>query len=597
MRPGTNASGSYAFDARNRIASRTRRASGLVDVSETFSYDTLGNLVSLGGEPQRFEHPDKPHALTSRSAKTYAYDASGNLARAGGRHFRFDSADRLVCIGSAAGQCNVLHVVYDADGERVAEQAGSTKRGFLGPEQIRTIAPGGVDESRLEITAFGERIAYTVIDARSNAAALFVFDFEVPPWMIALVPGAALLGCLALALRGGLLAGVARRPVSAGVTGLLIAAVAIPSPVFAGGGGASWQPTYRWVLSDALGSGLAVLDETGLLLHQTRFEPFGGVDEGEYHAASDLAPRRYFAGHPEQAETGLHYMNARWLDPETGTFLSVDPVVRDAANPQSLNGYAYAENNPIAFNDPTGACLPVSPCDGKWYGLLPYGAPVPSYAQVANPGYLAEFGVKPGMYAGDIGAVVAGQESSPVLGDLTSGAPVAGVSPVGPASPGGEVFAAIGGAASAAGSAIARVAEIMAWDFALAMVGIVGMVFGMAAGLIMGLQGLALLDVKMVGIGLSSSLWALVPRYGFWSGPYWGQPNLEAFGSWFGPYGEQNVIESATHQHDLDFRNPGADRRLIHDVWSRGDLGPFGQVYRVGLTALFGTRIALGGDD
>src|SRR5206468_3649502 len=65
----------------------------------------------------------------------------------------------------------------------------------------------------------------------------------------------------------------------------------------------------------------------------------------------------YFAGHPEQAETGLHYMNARWLDPETGSFASVDPVVAAVGDPQSFNAYAYARNNPIAAADPTGAFM------------------------------------------------------------------------------------------------------------------------------------------------------------------------------------------------------------------------------------------------
>jgi hypothetical protein len=57
------------------------------------------------------------------------------------------------------------------------------------------------------------------------------------------------------------------------------------------------------------------------------------------------------------------------------------------------------------------------------------------------------------------------------------------------------------------------------------------------------------------------------------------------------------VIEGATYRHDQNYRRPGADRQLIHDVWSRHDLGPYGQVYRGGLTALFGTGIALGMDD
>jgi hypothetical protein len=46
-------------------------------------------------------------------------------------------------------------------------------------------------------------------------------------------------------------------------------------------------------------------------------------------------------------------------DPVLGRFLSLDPVF-DPADPQSLNGYGYANGNPATFSDPTGlyACLP-----------------------------------------------------------------------------------------------------------------------------------------------------------------------------------------------------------------------------------------------
>jgi hypothetical protein len=159
------------------------------------------------------------------------------------------------------------------------------------------------------------------------------------------------------------------------------------------------------------------------------------------------------------------------------------------------------------------------------------------------------------------------------------------------------LFGATGDAVSAAGHLIARVAEIVAWDVALALVGAVGNVVGVAVGLLMAIEGVALLNPMMVQKGFESALWSLVPRYGFWSGPYWGQPNLDGLGFWFGPFSQQNVIEQATYQHDQVAAQPGADRALIRDVWSRNDLGPYGQLYRLGLTGLFGAGIAMGMDD
>jgi RHS repeat-associated protein len=590
--PGASATGSYSYDARNRIASRTRSAPGLPDAVDSFAYDALGNLVTNAGETQRFEHPTKPHALTSRGAVRYEYDASGNLAQAGGRYFRFDSANRLVCVGSGAGRCDLLRAVYDADGERVAEQAGATLRTFVGPDQVRTIA-SGVDESRVEITAFGERVAYSILESPRAAEAPQLFDVEIPLWLLGLPPAAALAFCLALAIRGGLLAGVARRPACAGLAGALIAAIAVPSPALASGDAWSWRCSVRWVISDAIGSGIAVLDETGQLLHETRYEPFGAVDEGEYHAGSDPMPRRYFGGHPEQAETGLHYMNARWLDPVSGSFLSVDPVVANASDPQSYAAYSYARNNPIQLSDPSGGFIVCWGCDAA--------------NELANcnrcSGFASNFGFTATVSdsaatttsTADVGNLAQSDSAAGAADSVSSPSPSA---PSGAAVPGADVgLAAIGDLLGAAGSALARVAEIVAWDLALAVVGIAGNAIGIAAGMAMAIQGMALLNPMMVAKGFESSFWALIPRYGFWSGPGWGKPNLDGLGAWFGPYSAQNPIEAATYRHDYHATQPGADRQLIRDVWSRNDLGPYGQVYRVGLTALFGTGIAFGMDD
>ncbi|WP_328723593.1 hypothetical protein OHT52_03040 [Streptomyces sp. NBC_00247] len=46
-------------------------------------------------------------------------------------------------------------------------------------------------------------------------------------------------------------------------------------------------------------------------------------------------------------------MGAREFDPATGRFLSADPLL-ETGKPPSLNGYSYAENNPVTLADPTG---------------------------------------------------------------------------------------------------------------------------------------------------------------------------------------------------------------------------------------------------
>jgi RHS repeat-associated protein len=51
-------------------------------------------------------------------------------------------------------------------------------------------------------------------------------------------------------------------------------------------------------------------------------------------------------------ESGLIYLRARWYDPATGQFLSVDPLEGETGD-----AYSYAGDNPTNNTDPTGLCF------------------------------------------------------------------------------------------------------------------------------------------------------------------------------------------------------------------------------------------------
>jgi RHS repeat-associated protein len=605
-------SGSYSYDARNRLSSWTRNGE-----TETFGYDALGNLTRHGTATQTFADSTRPHAISQRSdprtgeapeLRNYGYDLSGNLTSVTApgtpaRYYRFDSANRMVCARTTqTGSCDVLSLIYDLSGRRIYERAGGASgitRRFVGDDFVHTVdGASGEEIARSEAYAFGERVGYVesitkAAHAASTVAAWPEYELDLPPWALALPPALLLAWSLGLALRGGLLLGIARRPGSAAVCGVLIVSIAVPYPAAAGLGGSARTTTKRWVLSDRIGSGIVELDELGNVAHQIRFKPFGGIDQES--AAPLSSKQRMFAGHRQQPETGLVYMNARWQEPSTGTFLSVDPLIVPT-DPQSHTGYSYARNNPVSNTDPTGMCTPSGEgCGGS-------AAATSMLMGHSLPTALASMGVVvPGLTYSvfDTFVTAPGAEPHESEGESSGGSSVAAAAGPAPSAGGrGGFFGAMGDAARAVGGAIERMAGVLIWDLALALVGNVGNLYGIGLGLVTTFAGIATLNPSLVGSGLSQILWALVPRYGFWSGPGWGQPNFEAnHGSWFGPYSSQNVIEGATYQHDQDHRNPGADQKLIHDVWSRHDLGPYGQIYRVGLTAMFGTGIALGMDD
>ncbi|MGP3691260.1 ricin-type beta-trefoil lectin domain protein [Streptomyces sp. IBSNAI002] len=63
--------------------------------------------------------------------------------------------------------------------------------------------------------------------------------------------------------------------------------------------------------------------------------------------------------------TGLTHIGAREYEPQTGRFITVDPII-DITDPLQMNGYTYSRGNPITNWDPTGLkddnCAYVSNC-------------------------------------------------------------------------------------------------------------------------------------------------------------------------------------------------------------------------------------------
>lgn len=83
--------------------------------------------------------------------------------------------------------------------------------------------------------------------------------------------------------------------------------------------------------------------------------PFGVALNSESTAATNTSRR--FTSYDRSASTGLDYAVNRSYDPAQGRFTQVDRVGMEAVrltSPQSLNLYAYCENDPINVSDPLG---------------------------------------------------------------------------------------------------------------------------------------------------------------------------------------------------------------------------------------------------
>ncbi|MGI5183843.1 polymorphic toxin-type HINT domain-containing protein [Dactylosporangium sp. CA-152071] len=104
-----------------------------------------------------------------------------------------------------------------------------------------------------------------------------------------------------------------------------------------------------WLCGDQQGTGtVAISADAAQTVTRRRQTPYG-----EARGAAVTWPnKKGFVG-GDTDPTGLVHLGAREYDPNTGRFISVDPIV-DFNDPQQLHGYSYSNNNPTTWSDPSG---------------------------------------------------------------------------------------------------------------------------------------------------------------------------------------------------------------------------------------------------
>ncbi|RSM45818.1 type IV secretion protein Rhs [Amycolatopsis balhimycina DSM 5908] len=151
--------------------------------------------------------------------------------------------------------------------------------------------------------------------------------------------------------------------------------------------------TLTWLASDHQSTARTAIDSGTLAVTHRRQLPFGGPRD-----AASFPGERGFAGGVKDASTGLTHLGAREYDPDTGRFISVDPLL-SPGDPQQLNGYTYSNNNPITMSDPSGL---------KLRGSLDDGCPLETGCQgsggnsgtnngTKNAGVMEPIGKRPGL--------------------------------------------------------------------------------------------------------------------------------------------------------------------------------------------------------
>ena len=115
----------------------------------------------------------------------------------------------------------------------------------------------------------------------------------------------------------------------------------------------------------------AITNATGTLCYDADFYPIGG----ELAFTNNCAQNYKFAGMEQDPETGDYHTQYRQYASNLGRWLSPDPLGGSIFNPQSLNHYAYALNNPITLTDPLGLAGSSYAPAISWNCVIPTNVP------------------------------------------------------------------------------------------------------------------------------------------------------------------------------------------------------------------------------
>jgi RHS repeat-associated protein len=102
------------------------------------------------------------------------------------------------------------------------------------------------------------------------------------------------------------------------------------------------------LLTDVLGSTIALADSNGAVQTSYTYEPFGAVTPS---GATNTSTYQ-FTGRENDGPTGLYFHRARYYNPSFGRFISEDPLGFPGG--PDVNLYAYVGNSPLGLSDPLG---------------------------------------------------------------------------------------------------------------------------------------------------------------------------------------------------------------------------------------------------
>jgi RHS repeat-associated protein len=294
-------------DARGDVTAITAAADGgpqILDIE--YARDALGHVAGISYPLADSTMPvtrDTRGRLTAVGPDTFGLDRDGALTRLRTVSLTYDAAGRLM---SAEGPEGLTTFTNDAAGRRVSATPADGERMAYGWDAAGRLTDAGGTQYAYD----GDGLRTSVVDEDGSAAAFTWLRADGRP-----------------------------RLLTDGSSSWVYGPGGLPLEEIRADG------SLRWLHADQGGSIRAVTDQTGAVVATADWDAYGEITRSTGESIGRLG----FQGNYTDAHTGLQYLQARYYDPITGGYLSVDPRVRSTRQP-----YAFAAGDPLTYRDPAG---------------------------------------------------------------------------------------------------------------------------------------------------------------------------------------------------------------------------------------------------